>query len=1345
MEEDGLRVLTISELVQLSRAVTGASSLPRCRSTCSSSERRQYDKLCKPCGPEKPVPPGQSPKLRILKPLTYPTLIMGTLTLPVHDKTSTSERNCRCSQTSCFSFTDGSLTVCCDVLDLDARIIGRRIHVIAWNFIPFKSGGGFLEIISWRLPETTHGVDHFAVNSNAYPLGSGSCTDCEDSSKARYFVHGALESVSPVSIVPFSAEACSSRSDSRDNSIGSRYICGFLAQILICECELCSMINLKMFLQIRMEGQQNHCYCKPLILYFCGPASSWHPVITKLIGYVITLSGLKKKLVLIGKEESQLMYVTTEKTLLHLPNFLSRQLPARKVSIAGKGEYGIYTGTITSIYMQGMVVELDQEVLLLLTDQQLSLPHSLRIGAIVNTMVLLLVSSLRKKFSGILDEKEILGSKHLIWTFARCYQREGMVQIFAASHLTSSVYCSRYGVLREYCKHDSHGCGNEPKYCQLKLVVPISSFLSYCEATWMKMLLSFEIDSDFIYPHDSYCLPSCEELSYKQSMRRVLRSQEMGVILLGQLKISPYSGRLQLIDATGSIDVVIPDLPSAWSTSIIYEVNDFTLVMEGIPGPADRLGLHLNEPFLCRNIFRSTPLVREIKLTIYLLYYFRDAKSRNCLSHSCIKDKGNSDGLQSGKFHLLLVTHKYPMKQKFQGEPVVSSSSSVFAEALILPWDVLIAGTDGHTADLLKEPMEHYACGSQQKTVTNKRDKIDLMPNMCLISGLSGPEYKLYSDTNSCSSSTKSYQEQNSLKLSSSFEIPCHVATSGINNPCLASLGILYRTRASLKAASGCKPSKQKVLLEFTSENFCKYEALRVGGYCMIKHGEEDVLCAIQKANDVSNCKVIISSGSGTHLWSLAFSSYEVLQGTDPSHLLRLVDLFGRTNGVLSQSCDRDELHFLRSNGEFLEFHSDVYIYLSRDAINSLEEDFEVLDEGLVNSFVSQHEVTHISWHNRTMMTKSEQSSGITGLESHLPEGNLVSFHGHVLAVHDCGCSSIAANLGAQSSIAVYWQKFFGVANTVCIHVLRDNHTVKIYGSLSKHAFPVGFGHGVDADFHRVLVLSGQNELILTPTSFIVIKALRVVSGQCNDKCNNPLVAPGKSKVAPLDNLPSPLISGIMKYGDCEPARFHCRVVAIYILVLENNRKAAFPHSRIQSKSSVVNIPLAGFILDDGSSSCCCWASGNWAATLLRLQEGFSYEISESIFGSKKMRVDEGCKAIVHYLDKILLKHGRIIVKNNGSMFDSSGQDLNFSVASDTILSSSDEELLKFVILNACFTTSWTIVGSSIDSSAKAYLEKQLMEMEMAMHPMQNIWARGVCRADPLLEARKLIQELRNQ
>lgn len=71
---------------------------------------------------------------------------------------------------------------------------------------------------------------------------------------------------------------------------------------------------------------------------------------------------------------------------------------------------------------------------------------------------------------------------------------------------------------------------------------------------------------------------------------------------------------------------------------------------------------------------------------------------------------------------------------------------------------------------------------------------------------------------------------------------------------------------------------------------------------------------------------------------------------------------------------------------------------------------------------------------------------------------------------------------------------------------------------------------------------SGRNEVILTPTSFIVIEAVGVASDQCIDKYDNGLAVSGQCNVASLDTFPLALMSEIMQHSDYKPVQFHCRV-----------------------------------------------------------------------------------------------------------------------------------------------------------------------------------------------------------
>lgn len=252
-------------------------------------------------------------------------------------------------------------------------MVGQKVRVLAWNFIPMKCGkDGFLEIIRWDLAQPTTQSSCSLSRFSSFCCTSGVChTDCDR--KAKSFVFGVVESVSPVSVVP-----CSSRESNAVN------ISGFLVNVRVCECEFCSSKSFVSELGNLKEGNVgDHCFDKTAIVYFCGSTSSWHPIVSTLIGKVVLILSLKKKLVFIGKDQPQLMYVAGDSVSLHVIKMFKAQNGVCHDGIGGKGRCVSYTGVITGIYMQGMVVELDQDVMLVVTDQYLCVLHCMRVGAIV--------------------------------------------------------------------------------------------------------------------------------------------------------------------------------------------------------------------------------------------------------------------------------------------------------------------------------------------------------------------------------------------------------------------------------------------------------------------------------------------------------------------------------------------------------------------------------------------------------------------------------------------------------------------------------------------------------------------------------------------------------------------------------------------------------------------------------------------------------------------------------------------------------------------------------------------------------------------------------------------------
>lgn len=115
------------------------------------------------------------------------------------------------------------------------------------------------------------------------------------------------------------------------------------------------------------------------------------------------------------------------------------------------------------------------------------------------------------------------------------------------------------------------------------------------------------------------------------------------------------------------------------------------------------------------------------------------------------------------------------------------------------------------------------------------------------------------------------------------------------------------------------------------------------------------------------------------------------------------------------------------------------------------------------------------------------------------------------------------------------------------------------------------------------------------------------------------------------------------------------------------------------------HIVLPMLLADDGSSLCCCWADDARAELLLRLQEVAHLDASVNLKLSKGGDSTKLQHTIGSCLEKMMKRHTCVIVKNCGIPPDFSCRDLDASSVLHKVLSRSEDKLLKFIILNACW------------------------------------------------------------
>ncbi|KAL2645249.1 hypothetical protein R1flu_012836 [Riccia fluitans] len=192
--------------------------------------------------------------------------------------------------------------------------------------------------------------------------------------------------------------------------------------------------------------------------------------------------------------------------------------------------------------------------------------------------ILSLIGSFRRKFGGIYSDKELMGSK----------KDPGIILKYVQKVLASDDALERPDYIKEFFDHQHNSSsGGTVAHVSLTKVLSVSS-LTEASLQWSR--------SKTLPTRTGCCTDYSRWLEIKRlsssldnSITRrefghsFISSHELGVTLLGFLQVCQESGQLELMDATGSVCVVVPDLLSSAQVSSIYQVSKFTVIVKESP------------------------------------------------------------------------------------------------------------------------------------------------------------------------------------------------------------------------------------------------------------------------------------------------------------------------------------------------------------------------------------------------------------------------------------------------------------------------------------------------------------------------------------------------------------------------------------------------------------------------------------------------------------------------------------------------------------------------------------------------------------------------------------------
>lgn len=216
-------------------------------------------------------------------------------------------------------------------------------------------------------------------------------------------------------------------------------------------------------------------------------------------------------------------------------------------------------------------------------------------------------------------------------------------------------------------------------------------------------------------------------------------------------------------------------------------------------------------------------------------------------------------------------------------------------------------------------------------------------------------------------------------------------------------------------------------------------QLLRIGCYYITSHDSKDSFCNLKNFGNASGVKVLVTST--THLSSLSFFPDGVLQSSNSSKHPPL-DGLSCIHGEFPCKNHNEEVLLQMLNDNSLETCSDVSLFLPANIISFFGPNRSKMDENLVQPAMTPEGTAEASPCSGAVVPSPLLLPKSNCL---LPEGNLISLRGIIVAAHEVDHDSVFAHLSCQNLRFPLQSKFVhGFASSSCFHVLIDNEIVKL-------------------------------------------------------------------------------------------------------------------------------------------------------------------------------------------------------------------------------------------------------------------------------------------------------------